>query len=66
MLLEHDVPIACGIYPKKGLRSLSCHVLPGTEELVFGREGGLTEIQYARHRVSARAKDGLRSDSRET
>lgn len=43
----HDVPIVCGIYPQKGRRVLACHVLPGTEKLIFGDEGGLTEILYA-------------------
>lgn len=47
MLLEHDKPFVCGIYPKKGARALSSHVLPGTRELVFGEGGGLVEILYA-------------------
>ncbi|MCA9122672.1 MAG: sulfotransferase [Planctomycetaceae bacterium] len=46
-LRQHDVPIVCGIYPQKGRRVLACHVLPGTEKLIFGDEGGLTEILYA-------------------
>ena len=46
-LRQHDVPIACGIYPQKGRRVLACHVLPGTDKLIFGDEGGLTEILYA-------------------
>ncbi len=46
-LRRHNVPIACGIYPQKGRRVLACHVLPGTEKLIFGDEGGLTEILYA-------------------
>jgi hypothetical protein len=47
LLLAHDQPVACGIYPKKGVRALSCHMLPGTRELVFGEGGGLVEILYA-------------------
>jgi hypothetical protein len=47
LLLAHDQPFVCGIYPKKGARALACHVLPGTRELVFGAEGGLVEILYA-------------------
>ena len=47
LLTSHDEPFVCGIYPKKGARSLTCHVLPGTRELVFGEDGGLTEILYA-------------------
>ncbi|MDA1050976.1 MAG: hypothetical protein O3C40_10915 [Planctomycetota bacterium] len=46
-LRRHNVPIVCGIYPQKGRRVLACHVLPGTEKLIFGNEGGLTEILYA-------------------
>lgn len=47
LLLAHERPFVCGIYPKKGAKSLACHVLPGTRELVFGEDGGLTEILYA-------------------
>lgn len=46
-LLAHDQPFVCGLYPKKSGRALSSHVLPGTKELVFGKEGGLVEIMYA-------------------
>lgn len=46
-LRSHNLPIACGIYPKKGKRELAIHVLPGTEKIVFGRGGGLVEIKYA-------------------
>ncbi|MBX3190067.1 MAG: hypothetical protein KF819_23780 [Labilithrix sp.] len=47
LLLSHDRPFVCGIYPKKGARTLACHTLPETRELVFGEEGGLVEILYA-------------------
>lgn len=47
MLLAHDKPFVCGVYPKKGVRSLACHTLPDTRELVFGEGGGLVEILYA-------------------
>jgi hypothetical protein len=47
LLLGDDKPFVCGIYPKKATRALSCHVLPGTRELVFGEGGGLVEILYA-------------------
>ncbi|MEO8498622.1 MAG: class I SAM-dependent methyltransferase, partial [Planctomycetota bacterium] len=46
-LRAHNLPIVCGIYPKKGRRELACSPLPGTKTLVFGRNGGLHEIQYA-------------------
>jgi methyltransferase family protein len=46
-LRSHMRPVTCGIYPKKGMRALAVHVLPGTEKLVLGAAGGLTEILYA-------------------
>ncbi len=46
-LRKHDVPIVCGIYPKKGKRELAVHVLPGTKEITFGQGGGLAEVLYA-------------------
>ncbi|GAA4797628.1 hypothetical protein GCM10023200_37330 [Actinomycetospora chlora] len=46
-LREHDVPIVCGIYPKKNSRALSCHLLPDTRTVRFGTHGGLLEIRYA-------------------
>jgi hypothetical protein len=46
-LRRHDLPIVCGIYPKKLQRELACHLLPETKELVFGERGGLVEIRYA-------------------
>lgn len=46
-LLSLNRPLVCGIYPKKGLRELASHMLPGTKEIVFGRNGGLIEIKYA-------------------
>lgn len=46
-LRAHEIPIACGIYPKKGLRALACHVKPGTAKIAFGDEGSLLEILYA-------------------
>jgi hypothetical protein len=46
-LRSHGLPIVCGIYARKGQRALACHVLPGTSQVVFGAEGGLTELFYA-------------------
>ena len=46
-LRAHDLPIVCGIYPKKGKRELAIHALPGTKEIVFGAKGGLVEVLYA-------------------
>lgn len=46
-LRAHNLPISCGIYPKKGVRALSCHLAPNTPQVVFGAGGGLLEITYA-------------------
>jgi hypothetical protein len=46
-LRSQGLPLACGIYARKGMRALACHVLPGTTRLVFGAEGGLIELLYA-------------------
>lgn len=46
-LREHRLPMVCGIYPKKGVRALSCHLAPNTPQVVFGAGGGLLEILYA-------------------
>jgi hypothetical protein len=46
-LRSHGLPFVCGIYPKKGLRALACHLLPETKEVLFGEAGGLLEIMYA-------------------
>lgn len=46
-LRAHGRPIACALYPKKGKRELAAHVIPGTEKLLFGQDGGLAEICYA-------------------
>lgn len=46
-LRAHGLPIACGIYPKKGQRALACNLLNDTDKVTFGKEGGLFEIAYA-------------------
>jgi hypothetical protein len=46
-LREHSLPIVCGIYPKKGVRALSCHLAPDTKQVIFGTGGGLLDILYA-------------------
>ena len=46
-LRGHDLPLVCGIYPKKGRRELAVHALPGSGRLTFGSGGGLTEVLYA-------------------
>ena len=45
-LRGHNLPIACGLYPKKGPRQFACEFLPGTPAVQFGRGGGLLEIRY--------------------
>jgi hypothetical protein len=47
MLREHDEPIVCGIYPRKGRRELACNLLPDTPKILFGEGGDLLEIRYA-------------------
>lgn len=46
-LRDWQLPIVCGIYPKKSCRELAIHVLPGTKQMRFGSGGGLHEILYA-------------------
>lgn len=46
-LRSHQLPIVCGIYPKKGKRQLTCRFLPETTSIRFGAGGGLLEILYA-------------------
>lgn len=45
-LRKHDLPMVAGLYPQPGSRSLACELLPETEEVVFGEEGGLLEVKY--------------------
>ena len=46
-LRAYDLPMVCGVYAKKGKRELAISVLPGTEQMGFGKNGGLHEVQYA-------------------
>lgn len=43
----HQLPVVCGLYPKKGRRQYSCKFLPDTREVNFGVGGGLLRILYA-------------------
>ena len=43
-LRAHDLDMVAAVYPKKGEPALACQVLPGTGQLVLGRQGGLVEI----------------------
>ena len=45
-LRGHGLPIACGLYPKKGPREFACAFLPGTAAVTFGAAGGLAEVRY--------------------
>jgi hypothetical protein len=45
-LRSHDLPIVGGLYPQPAARSLACELLPGTETVVFGEDGGLIEVKY--------------------
>jgi hypothetical protein len=44
---SHGLPLTAGLYPQPRSASLACELLPETEELVLGEEGGLVEIKYA-------------------
>ncbi len=46
-LRSHSEEIVCGIYPQKNKLALASHVMPGTQSITFGRDGGLQEILYA-------------------
>jgi hypothetical protein len=46
-LRSHNLPVCCGLYPKKIERHLASLLLPGTSEVVFGDGGGLLEVKYA-------------------
>jgi hypothetical protein len=46
-LRSHNLPITTGLYPQPGTRSLACHLLPETDKIVFGEQGGLIEIKHA-------------------
>jgi hypothetical protein len=45
-LRRHELPIVAGIYVAKGRQTFICTPLPSTTELVFGRGGGVIELQY--------------------
>lgn len=45
-LRSHGVPVAAGVYPKKGKRELAVSFLPGTREVVLGAGGGPVEVRY--------------------
>jgi hypothetical protein len=45
-LRRHNLPLVCGIYPKKACRQVACAFLPDTRQVLFGRRGGLIELLY--------------------
>ncbi|HWG45648.1 MAG TPA: class I SAM-dependent methyltransferase [Gemmataceae bacterium] len=45
-LRRHDLPLVCGIYPKKARRQFACAFLPEMRQVVFGAKGGVVEILY--------------------
>ena len=46
-LRRHDLPLVCGIYPKKACRQFACSFLPRTRQVVFGTSrGGAIEVLY--------------------
>jgi hypothetical protein len=46
-LRSHKQPIVAGLYPQPAARSLACELMPGTDKVIFGEDGGLIEIKYA-------------------
>jgi hypothetical protein len=45
-LRVHDLPLVCGLYAKKSRRQFACAFLPGAREVLFGPNGGVTEVLY--------------------
>jgi hypothetical protein len=43
---RHDLPLVCGIYPKKACRQFACAFLPETRQVLFGTNGDIMEILY--------------------
>ena len=46
-LRAYNLPITCGIYPRKGSRAIAAHTLPGTTQFGMGKGTGLVKILYA-------------------
>lgn len=47
-LRSHNLPLVCGLYPFKSNRGgIAATMVTGCKGLVFGRDGGLTEIRWA-------------------
>ena len=46
-LRAHDLPLSCGIYPKKGQRAFAFNFKDETRQVELGRRGGLLEIARA-------------------
>jgi len=46
-LRQANLSLICGLYPKKGRRELACHLLPDTQTVTFGTNGGFVNVKYA-------------------
>jgi hypothetical protein len=46
-LRSHNLPLVCGLYPTKVEKKLTSLLLPDTQQVTFGPQGGLLEIRYA-------------------
>jgi hypothetical protein len=46
-LRGRNLPLCCGLYPKKDRKGFACCFAPGMENVAFGAGGGLTEILYS-------------------
>jgi hypothetical protein len=44
-LRQHNLPLVCGIYPKKGVRQFACDFLSQTRQVRFGIHGALLEVR---------------------
>ena len=45
-LIESELPLVGGLYPKKGPRELAAALLRQTRSIHFGKKGGLIEVRY--------------------
>ncbi|MFO0802841.1 MAG: class I SAM-dependent methyltransferase [Gemmataceae bacterium] len=45
-LRDHQLPITCGLYPKKGPTEFACEFPPSLASIRFGTGGGLAEVRY--------------------
>jgi hypothetical protein len=59
-----DLPLVCGIYPKKACRQFACAFLTETRQVLFGTNGDIMEILYRGFASSSRAACCMRPCNR--